>query len=55
MFSKEKQLTQAKEKAEIDKIDKEIGEIKKDKENIKILLEQKKSVLGISNKLKKEE
>ena len=41
-FSKEEKLTQSIDKEESDKIDKEINEIKKDKENIKILLEQKK-------------
>ena len=53
-FSKEGQLTKAKEKAEIDKIDKEIGEIKKDKENIKILLEQKKIASEIRIKIENE-
>ena len=53
-ISKEEKLVPFKDKAEIDKIDKEIVKIKKDKENVKILLEQKKIASEIRVKIENE-
>jgi rod shape-determining protein MreC len=53
-FSKEKISPQNQEQAELESIDKQIEEIKKDKENISILLEQKKIALEIREKIENE-